>query len=527
VRGTDTCEFITPEAIPPGEKPVYIRIVAELRENKADPYRVRCTVGGNLVDFPGNKSTKVAELVTIKCLLNNIVSTPGARAGCIDIKDFFLNNPLPGYVYVFFVFALIPREFYEQYKDKIVVTKKGHVYARVSKGMYGLPQAGKVASDILLPRLAKAGYLPAGRIPGLFRHASNSIIFCLVVDDFLVQYTNLRDFAHLSYTLKKNYEITTDQLASKFCGITLQWNYAEGHVTLSMPGYVAKALQRFTHPVPAQPQHSPHEWTPPNYGTSTQYAAPEDITLPLNKDGIKRVQEVIGTFLFSGRAVDNTMLVALGSLAATQTKGTDKTMEALIQLLDYAATHPDAAIRFYKSDMILYVHSDASYNSEPKGRSRIGGFFYLGNKNEDRNNPKPNGAIHIVCKILKAIMAAASEAEIGALFFNGQEAVYIRQILEALRRPQPGPTPITTDNSTADAFANDRLKIKRSKAIDMRFYWLQDRQAQEQLAIGWGSGKCNHGDYFTKHHPPTHHIKMRPIYLYCGCVCLDCSGPET
>jgi hypothetical protein len=77
------------------------QIVTELREQKADPCRVQCTVGGNLIDFPRAKATKVAELVTIKCLLNNIISTTNARAACIDLKDFYLNNipPTPEYVF--------------------------------------------------------------------------------------------------------------------------------------------------------------------------------------------------------------------------------------------------------------------------------------------------------------------------------------------------------------------------------------------------------------------------------------------
>ena len=169
VQGTQTCHFIRPEEIPPGKKATYIRITAEYRPQKADPYRVRCTVGGNLIDFPGDKSTKTAELITIKCLLNNIVSTPNARAACIDLKDFYLKNDLPGYEYVFFLASLIPEEFIAQYKHKIHITPNGHVYARVEKGMYGLPQAGKVASDIMIPWLKLKGYVKTGRIPGLFK----------------------------------------------------------------------------------------------------------------------------------------------------------------------------------------------------------------------------------------------------------------------------------------------------------------------------------------------------------------------
>jgi hypothetical protein len=85
------------------------------------------------------------------------------------------------------------------------------------------------------------------------------------------------------------------------------------------------------------------------------------------------------------------MLVVLGTLTAAQTQGTEQTIQALVQLLDYAATHLDAAICFHKSAMVLYVHSDASYLSESKERSQVGGYFYLGGLTEPTNNPKPNG----------------------------------------------------------------------------------------------------------------------------------------
>jgi hypothetical protein len=86
----------------------------------------------------------------------------------------------------------------------------------------------------------------------------------------------------------------------------------------------------------------------------------------------------------------------------------------------------------------------------------VGGYFYLGNPNKPTENQQPNGPIHVESRILKNIMAVALEAEIAALFHTGQEAVHYRQILHEMDRPQPGPTAITTDNSTADGFANKR-----------------------------------------------------------------------
>ena len=78
--------------------------------------------------------------------------------------------------------------------------------------------------------------------------------------------------------------------------------------------------------------------------------------------------------------------------------------------------------------------------------------------------------------------------------------------------PQP-PTKIKTDNSTAYGIINDKIKQNRSKAMDMRIYWLKCREAQKQFDIYWEKGATNLADYFTKHHSQAHHKAVRAIYL--------------
>ena len=96
---------------------------------------------------------------------------------------------------------------------------------------------------------------------------------------------------------------------------------------------------------------------------------------------------------------------------------------------------------------------------------------------------------------------------------NGHEACGLRNCLADLGYPRC-PTPMKTDNSVANGLVNGTIKQKRSKAIDMRFYWLKDRQSQNQFKIFWEKGKNNLADYPTKHHSPAHHKRVRPVYLY-------------
>jgi hypothetical protein len=134
--------------------------------------------------------------------------------------------------------------------------------------------------------------------------------------------------------------------------------------------------------------------------------------------------------------------------------------------------------------MILAVHSDAGYCNKKNARSRAGGHFSLSN---GENFPQNNGAILTNATIIKAVMSSAAKAELGALYLNAKEAVYLQHILDEMGHPQPR-TPIQTNNTTAEEVINNKIQPKRTKAIDMRFHWLRDREAQGQFKIYWRPG---------------------------------------
>ena len=175
-----------------------------------------------------------------------------------------------------------------------------------------------------------------------------------MVDDFDIKHIDKQHADHLFCTLCAKYDITIDWTGTKFCGLTISWDYTNSTVDISMPGYIHKALHRFQHVAPKCQQHSPSAWSAPAYGASQQFAAPEDSSDPLNDTEIKHVQAVTGTLLYYARAVDNTMLLALNRIALAKT--TQKRAQAVTHLFNYAATHPNATIRYHKSDMIIYGH---------------------------------------------------------------------------------------------------------------------------------------------------------------------------
>jgi hypothetical protein len=114
--------------------------------------------------------------------------------------------------------------------------------------------------------------------------------------------------------------------------------------------------------------------------------------------------------------------MALSSIAACQANGTTEVANSCQQLLDYVATHPNAGIHYKACNMILAVHTDASYLSEQNGKSRASAHFYLTNHNDHDFN---NGAILTLSSIIKHVMSSASKAALAALYYGCKLAIPI------------------------------------------------------------------------------------------------------
>ena len=118
--------------------------------------------------------------------------------------------------------------------------------------------------------------------------------------------------------------------------------------------YITNLLLMFGHKKPLKPQHAPHKHREIAYGAKIQLAHEEPPSPPLNEEGVKRVQAIVGAGLFYGRAVDNELLVALNTIDTQQATATNATNEATTQLLDYMTTYPDDGIVYQSSDMVTY-----------------------------------------------------------------------------------------------------------------------------------------------------------------------------
>jgi hypothetical protein len=135
---------------------------------------------------------------------------------------------------------------------------------------------------------------------------------------------------------------------------------------------------------------NPYPHVKPTYEAKKQYSQVEDDSPNLDKAGKKFIQEVCGVFLYLAHAVNGGLLPALSSLASQEANPTEKTMELCIQFLDYMTMQEDAILTYHANNMVLAIHSNASYSSEPKYHSRAGGHMFIAGKD---NIPFNNGAV--------------------------------------------------------------------------------------------------------------------------------------
>ena len=139
----------------------------------------------------------------------------------ININDFYLMTPMDHPKYFRIKLELFPHKIINKYDLCNKADDKGYVFCEVNRGMYGLPQAGKLAQDQLSKRLNKVGYYQIKTTLGYWKHKRRPISFTLIVDNFGVKYINKADVNHLMSVPTQHYEINTDLEGMRYVGLTL------------------------------------------------------------------------------------------------------------------------------------------------------------------------------------------------------------------------------------------------------------------------------------------------------------------
>ena len=505
VHGTGT---IQPVHVPSQKPTYYNRVVKEKMLANSIQRRVRGTAGGDRIDFPYSVSSSTASMTCVKMMMHDAVSSE-SNLGSADATDFYLGADLPTpqsikiYCDTFDASTLLDLGFTPYIKTE--PSGKTYVYCDIVRTMPGLGASGLLSQLRLLAQLYSFDFIQTAT-PCLFRHRTRDITFALVVDDFLIRYKDIDDLKHFSTCLSELFHIKVYPECVSFLGFTIDYNRTARTISLSYPSYIPDLLARLQIPN-LKPRKSPCVYVPPVFGSTKPQVSFEDSSPPATAADLAQLQIIVGSLLYYARAVDATFLTAVCLLSSQQSNPTEATMRAAHRLLGYAKLHPNHVLVFRPSDMLLRIHSDASFLNRPNSGSTAGGFHFLGTTDPNFLN----GPIFCHCTRIPVVCAAVSEAEYAGIFANLEIGADERSILESLGHPQP-PTDVYCDNLCSVGLATDVVRPKKSKSIDKRFDWIKCRVRQGQFNIKWIAGSSNLADFFTKALPVHVHQALAPIY---------------
>jgi hypothetical protein len=439
---------------------------------------------------------------------------PATRFATADMVDYYLGTPIEDpHAYVQIEADTIGDQLIDLYRlnDLVYTSKSGKrmITFRLAKAMYGYPAAGLLSFNKLKSALEQADFYEHPLVDCLFLHKTRSITFALIVDDMAIKFDNEDDLQFLLSTISPHWKVKLDRSGTKFIGMDLLWNYnlPLPSVTLSAPTVIPDAIAKFCQNKKMTGKSTPSPYSKFHYGSKVQ-DAPIDDDSPAPPGSAQYVQEVTGTLGHHSRVIDYALHEAVTSIARTQAAPTLDTMNRVEHLLQYAHSHRNHCITFQASDMIVTTHSDASYQSVPLSRSKLGGAHYCGNKNDPPT--KVNGLFAVKSKLISIVCSGASDAEYGSAFTNCQDAYYYRIVAEALGYPQP-PTPVYIDNDVARGIADRTVKVKRSRAVEKSFHWLRDRVSLNEFELRRVDTKDNVADFFTKSVTPQRHDELLPF----------------
>ena len=189
------------------------------------------------------------------------------------------------------------------------------------------------------------------------------------------------------------------------------------------------------------------------------------------------------------------------------------------QVLNYCTSNPNAIICYSTRGMLLQLHIDISYLYKQQVQRRAGGYVYLGGGSANRNNPPlpsktvplHNDETHMLSNIMRNALSSDVEAKTGSIFEHFQKSVPIHLTFGQLSHTQPESL-VQTDGSYTAGIANDTVKT-----ILIQNHWheflLVNIFRQNQFIFYWCSVRTNLADYFTNHHPPSHHKIIITKYL--------------
>jgi hypothetical protein len=309
--------------------------------------------------------------------------------------------------------------------------------------------------------LTKIGFEPLSSDLCIFKHRTEMVLLIIYVDDMLISAPTKALIASIREALKKHFELKELGDVKQFLGINITRDRANRRIFLSQEPFAKKILQELTletlHPV-----HTPMDvkWHPPLL--QNEKKPPPAV--------VAYYQKAMGSLNWLSTNTRPDLTQAVNKLCEVNSCPSSFHLEALKRLFRYLQGTTDWGItlggkEFTKEELGLQIYADASFGDDPIHRFSTGGHVVLAG----------GGPVYWKSKKQTLVTLSSTEAEFINLTPAGQSAVWLANILREAGCPQRSPFILFTDSANAQQIALHSENTARTRHIDIRYKWVQDR----------------------------------------------------
>jgi hypothetical protein len=465
--------------------------VVKTNHDDTKRYKSRCVLAGwsmrKDIDYHETFSPTVKQESFKTCIV--VAVQKNLEVHHIDYKTAYLNADMDTDVYM-----EIP-EGYDYREDAIRAgfnPDNDDLVVKVKKSIYGTPQAGRLWHKALNDHILTEGFKPYSKDPCIYFKRNpdgNIMIICLYVDDMLICAKNDKYLKRLKENLNKKYEMNDLGRVTKFLG--LRFKQYNNRIEIDLEQYIDKMLKRFNmedcnaSDVPALADISLSK----QHGPSSEGERIQMTKVPY--------RELVGSLIFASISIIPQISADVSKLSEFMNNPGLVHWREAKRVLSYLKGIKSQKFIYFRDDsddkftLHGYVDADWAANHDNR-RSRAGYVFKLGR------------CLISWASMMEPVVALSSaESELMAATLAAKQCVYIRDILEFLGYKQNKPTIIFEDNSACIRLSKNPEFHKRTKHIDIRYFFIREKYISNEIVLVKVDTKHNIADLFTK--PLRHH----------------------
>ena len=398
----------------------------------------------------------------------------------------------------------LPPGFYElmEHLDTDIEHEKGVKYALyLKKAIYGLKQSSRLWFHTLRDILIKDDgdgdmlvqsdfdeclYLLKGRKGALWA------MLLVFVDDIVILAKNTQISTRLKKKLSRHFNVTDQGDLRWILGIQVKYVPCQ-FVSFSINKYMNDLLERFgdvSSTVKELKVPLPDGTVLIKEGEQRAWVKLRKASEPLNLEGIKHYQQVVGSLMYAVSVCRFDTCMAVYSLACYLHAPTKTHLKYAYHVLRFLIQTKEMELKINVRDFKLTGFVDSNWATSSEGRRSISGYCFTLSPD--------GGAFSVKCRRQKSVALSSAEAEYLALALCIQEAAYLKQLLEEMLGKAVPAITIYLDNRAAELMARMETSSARTKHIDIRYYFVREMVDRKVVNVAHIEGTNNPADIFTK-----------------------------